>query len=140
MDRVTGAAEALPLIRTVEGRHAAAAKPWAAAMLSKAGMIRSAWLEARVEDRLAGCGLVVEDQGVQMTTLLGLDYRVPYAYFQLVYAALRHAFDSGARILRGGSGAYELKERLGFTRENCNHTVLAGNGPLFQRISRMAAG
>lgn len=139
-EKVTGAAEALPLIHTVEARHAAAAKPWAAAMLAKAGMVPSAWIEARVEEKLAGCGLVLEDQGVQMTTLLGLDYSVPYAYFQLVYAALRHAFESGARTLRGGSGAYELKERLGFARESCNHTVFSGNGRLFQRIGLMAAG
>jgi len=129
-------AEALPLIRGVERRHGSAPKPWAPDLLAAAGQADATWLEARIGPRLVGCGLLLRDGPTQMMTLLGLDDTVEYVYFQLVYAAIRCACEHNVRWLRGGSGAYELKKRLGFRLENDNFIFFSGRGGLLQTVGR----
>lgn len=132
--------EAMVLIRNVERHHGTQPNPWARGVLENASMVEATWLTAKIEERLVGCGLVLGDEDTRALTLLGLDYDVRYAYFQLVYGAIRCAIEDGARILRGGGGAYEMKHRLGFQLEDNNHVSFVGRGPLFRRLGLWAAG
>jgi hypothetical protein len=129
--------EALTLIRAVEKRHNSMPKPWARALLERAGGGNAAWLSASQEGRLVGCGLILNDNQVHLATLLGLDYRLEYVYFQLMYAAIEQAIEHQAKALRGGSGAYFFKQRLGFDLENNHHLVFSGCGQAFQSIGNL---
>ena len=129
-------ARALGLIREVEARHQSMPKPWVNDLLAQAEGPNTAWLAAYQKETLVGCGLILRDGPVHMATLLGLDYSVEYAYFQLMYAAIQNAMQAGARALRAGSGAYAFKKHLGFELEDNNHLVYAGCGPLFQTVGR----
>lgn len=115
--------QALVLIHTVERRHNSDPSPWTRRMLENIGMVDATWLVAEVEGRLVGCGLLLGDGGYRFLASLGLDYDVEYVYFQLMYEAIRGAIEAGARVLRGGSGAYEMKRRLGFDLESNNHVM-----------------
>jgi predicted N-acyltransferase len=77
----------------------------------------SVMLLARRNDEIVGCGLLVHDQGVMGLAMLGLDYNHQYVYFQLFYEAIRYAIENGIKVIRGGSGAYDFKRRLGFRDE-----------------------
>jgi hypothetical protein len=79
------------------------------------------------------------DGGARIMTLLGRDYGVDYAYFQLIYTAIRCAIEEGAGFLRGGSGAYDMKQRLGFQLESSNYIVFSGGGKVLQKFGRWAA-
>ncbi len=114
---VTAADDALRLIRHVEAHHHTAPNPCARAMLEQIEMIEGTWLAAEIDGRLVGSGLLLPDRGAWTLALLGLDYEVQYTYFQLMYAAIRHVIELGGSVLRGGSGAYEFKQRLGFQVE-----------------------
>jgi len=73
----------------------------------------------------------LSDGTAQTATLLGLDYEVSqwiYVYYQLIYAVVRCAIESGCRELYGGGGAYELKRRLGFKVLPDDYMVLAPTG------------
>ncbi|KAF0107883.1 MAG: hypothetical protein FD146_1514 [Anaerolineaceae bacterium] len=129
----------LPLIRNVEKKFGAASNPWARGMMEHMDMVESTFLEARIGSRLVGCGLLVYDNGAQMAAALGLAEGVPYVYFALVYESLREAFEKKVRLLRWGSGAYEVKQRLGFNREQNNSIALAGIRPLSRFIARLAS-
>ncbi|GAB4505081.1 MAG: hypothetical protein Fur0043_20760 [Anaerolineales bacterium] len=119
---------ALTLIRAVEARHGNMPNPWVRNLLENMPLVGGAWLEARRGDQLVGGGMLLEDNGAQMTTALGLAADVPYVYFLLVYASLAAAFEKKVRCLRWGSGAYAFKQRLGFTLERNNHAMAAGVG------------
>jgi predicted N-acyltransferase len=125
--------EALALIRGVEQRFGSTENPWARAMLERLEMVGGTFLEARIEGRLVGCGLVLQDNGAQMNATLGLAKDVAYVYFMLVYESLKLAFDDHMRLLRLGSGAYEVKEQLGFSREENNWLLLSAANPLVQK-------
>ncbi len=127
---------ALALFRNVEGRHDAAPDPWARAALGNAHLVDATWLTAEVEGQIVGSGLLLRDGEVGQLKYLGLDYEVQYAYFQLVYAALQAAIESDLRVLVGGAGAYEMKQRLGFELVDTNYVVFAGRGPLLGRLGR----
>lgn len=120
----------LPLIRSVEQKHSATPKPWARAMLENAARLPSIWVSACIdssqEQKLVGCGLLLSDRGVYIATLLGLDYTYSYVYFHIFYRAIQSVIEQGGRMLRAGSGAYEFKQRLGFTIEENNHLNFAG--------------
>lgn len=131
--------DALVLIRNVERHHNSTPNPRARTTLESAEMVNATWLTAQIEDCLVGCGLVLGDGDTRILALLGLDYSVRYAYFQLVYEAVRSVIEGGARVLRGGGGAYPMKERLGFELENDNFVVFAGVGSLLQRLGRWVA-
>lgn len=130
---------ALALIRNVEERYSSSPNPWMRALLENIGVVNGTWLEAHIEERLVGCGLIVEDQSVQLTTGLGLADDIPYVYFLLIYASLEAAFARKVNWLRWGTGAYEVKQRLGFELEQNNNSVLFGVNPLTRLIIRLAA-
>jgi predicted N-acyltransferase len=131
--------QAMTLIRNVERRHGSSPHPWARAMLKHAHMVDAIWLTAEIGERLVGCDLLFGDGDTWVMTLLGLDYEVEYVYFQLMYAPIRCAIEKGAQTLWGGSGAYEMKQRLGFQVEAQHHVVFAGRGPWFHRLGRRVA-
>jgi len=130
---------ALPLIRNVEARHGAAPKPWARNMLENLAGIDATWIQVSLKGRMVGCGLMLADGDARLATLLGLDYSVPYVYFQIMYAAISESIVQGARLLRAGSGAYEFKQRLGFVTETNNHLCFAGQTRLFSRLGQLAS-
>jgi predicted N-acyltransferase len=130
---------ALTLIRNVEDRYSSAHNPWTRGLLENIQMIDGTWLEARIDQRLVGCGLIMEDQDAQLTTALGLAEDVPYVYFLLVYASLEDAFAKQVKVLRWGSGAYEVKQRLGFEMEQNNNSVIFGTNLLTRWLGKMAA-
>ncbi|HSL30125.1 MAG TPA: GNAT family N-acetyltransferase [Anaerolineales bacterium] len=129
---------ALKLIRNVETRHGSAPNPWTRSLLENIELIGGRWLEARIGQKLVGCGLILEDNQTQMTTALGLEKDARYAYFRLVYASLEDAFERNMRWLRWGTGAYEVKERLGFQLEQDNFVILSGINRLTNLIITIA--
>ena len=130
---------ALSLIRKVEYRYSSSPNPWLANMLKNIEMVDGIWLEAHIDEKLVGCGLIVNDKNVQITTALGLADNIPYVYFLLIYASLESAFKRKIEWLRWGTGAYEVKQRLGFELEQNNHSVLTGTNQLTRFLSRIAA-
>lgn len=131
--------QALALIGSVERKHASAPVPWTRALLENFDLVGGTWLTARVGERLVGCGLSLSDNGAQMNTALGLAEDTPNAYFALLYESLRLAFKSGVRLVRLGSGAYDVKRRLGFQVENNAYVMAASPNPVLQQlINRMA--
>jgi predicted N-acyltransferase len=130
---------ALTLIRNVEHRHDNVQNPWTRSLLENIASIGGTWLEAKIGERIVGGGVLLEDNRAQMTTAIGLTEKIPYAYFLLVYASLEIAFKRQVRLLRWGSGAYEVKQQLGFTLEGNNHTAVAGVNFWTRLISRAFA-
>jgi predicted N-acyltransferase len=133
------AEQAMALIHNVDRHHNSPSYPWGQVILENVHMVDNVWLTAEVGGRLAGCGLLLGDGDMRFLALLGLDYAVEYAYFQLIYEAIRGTLEDGIRVLRGGSGAYTIKQRLGFELEDNHHVVFASKGALFQRLGRWAA-
>jgi hypothetical protein len=130
--------EALTLIRRVERRFRAAPNPWMRGLLENAPMIGGVWQEVRRHGRLVGCGLLLEDNGVMFATALGLAGDISYAYFLLIYSCLQEAMARQVKILRLGSGAYDVKRRLGFVLEDNNHTAIRARTPLLHRLAKLA--
>lgn len=130
---------ALTLIHNVDRHHRSPSHPWGRELLEKAHLVDATWITASIGERMVGCGLLLGDGDVRFLALLGLDYEVQYVYFQLVYAAVEQAIESGVRILRGGSGAYEMKLRLGFQLEDNYYAVFSGRGALLHKLGRWAA-
>lgn len=126
--------EALRLIRNVERTHGALPNPWAYRALEQMDQVNGVYLTASIGETLVGCGLLLEDNASQTTSLLGLADDVPYAYFMLVYESLRVAFEHKVRSLRWGSGAYDVKERLGFSREDNGWLAFSAASPFLQRL------
>jgi predicted N-acyltransferase len=133
---VTDVERALVLVHNVEHHHNSTPNPYARWMLENAEMVDATWLTAEIEGRIVGCGLLLGDAGMSFLALLGLDYEVRYAYFQLIYAAIRRAIETGTKVLRGGGGAYEIKQRLGFEIESDNHLVFTANNSLLRWVTR----
>ena len=139
MERISDVQEALDLIRLVEKRHDSPPNLWAQAMLENLEMINGACIEARMNEKLVGCGLSFEDNRTQLTATLGLANDVPGVYFQLIYASLQDAFARNVRLLRWGSGAYDVKRRLGFELEDNNNAVFISANSLVNFIMRKFA-
>ena len=131
--------KALELIHIVEERYGSTPNPWTQGMLEHLHMVDGTWLAAQIDDQLVGCGLMLEDQGVQLTTALGLAADIPYVYFRLVYASLETALTRQVRLLRWGTGAYEVKRRLGFEMEKNNYSILMGTNRLTDWLARRVA-
>ncbi|RJP52152.1 MAG: GNAT family N-acetyltransferase [Anaerolineaceae bacterium] len=125
--------DAIRLIREVEIRHGAQPNPWMRPMLLNMEMVGGSLLTADIDGRLAGCGLLLEDNNVQMATALGLAPQTPYVYLMLVYEGIRMALERGTASLRWGSGAYELKRQLGFEPEDNGVVAFAPIQPLFRK-------
>jgi hypothetical protein len=137
--RVSDLDASIKLIRDVERRYASLPNPWVRSLLENIEMMGGTWLEAHIGKRLVGCGLILEDNCAQMTTALGLAENETYIYFLLVYAGLEAAFEKHVRLLRWGTGAYEVKHRLGFEVEGDNFLTLCGTNSLTDLISQLAA-
>jgi hypothetical protein len=116
---------ALSLVENVSIWHGSAPNPWIRGLLENFSMIDGTWLEIHKDKKLVGCGAVVRDNRFQLATALGLEDDVPGGYFHLLYAALEEAFKNNVRLVRFGSGAYDVKRRLGFHLENTNHAMIS---------------
>ena len=127
---------ALQLIRHVEHRHGALPNPWVHPMLEHMQMINGELLTATIDNRLVGCGLLLEDNDAQMTSTLGLAENVPYVYFMLAYESLKLAFEHKVHMLRWGSGAYDVKRRLGFSFEDNGSLAFAAVSIHWQKALR----
>ncbi len=129
----------LRLMGNVSRKFSSAANPWMRGLLENLQMVDSTWLEVRRGNDVVGCGALVRDNGVQLATALGLAENIPYAYFLLIYATIEEAISCGVRTLRLGSGAYDVKRRLGFKLEKNNYIVLTGAGPLSRGVAHLAS-
>jgi hypothetical protein len=123
--------KALELIDNVSIWHGSAPNPWMRGLLENFSMVDGTWIEIHKEGKLAGCGAVVRDNQFQLATGLGLEDDVPGGYFLLLYTALQEAFEHNVRLVRLGTGAYDVKRRLGFHLEDTNHAMVmvAGSSP-----------
>ncbi|MDI6770520.1 MAG: GNAT family N-acetyltransferase [Anaerolineales bacterium] len=130
---------ALALVRNLEKKHNSASNPWARGMLENIKAADGAFLEARIGERLVGCVLIFEDNRVQMIAAMGLAGDVPGVYFQLIYASLQAAFERKVRLLRWGSGAYDVKRRLGFELDQNNYVVFYGRNPIYTLLGQLLA-
>ena len=130
--------EALRLIRDMERRFGSAPNPWMAGMMKNLHLVEGTWLTAEIYGRLVGCELALQDHGAQVVSALGLADDMPYAYFALGYEDIRLAIETGAGALYWGSGAYDVKERLGFSPYPNNLVAFAGLGAAPRVISRVA--
>ena len=88
----------------------------------------------------ATSGLLMGDGAARILTCLGLDYDVQYVYFQMVYAAIRCAIENNVQLLRGGGGAYEFKQRLGFEPVNNTQIAVVSSNAVFVNLMRRLAG
>jgi len=128
---------ALNLIHGVEARHQSANNPWSRGMLEHMHMVDSTWLEVHQEQRLVGCGLLLRDNKVQFATALGLAEDIPNVYFLLIYATLQIAFEEKVRRIHLGSGAYDVKRRLGFEVEDNNAVLFYTPNPALKLFGRL---
>ena len=119
---------ALELIKNVSIWHGSAPNPWMRGLLENFSMVDGTWIEIHKEGKLAGCGAVVRDNQFQLATGLGLEDDVPGGYFLLLYTALQEAFEHKVRLVRFGTGAYDVKRRLGFHLEDTNHAMVTMAG------------
>jgi len=133
---VTDLDRVLELVRNVDHRHQNAPNPWVRNLLKNFGEVQGTWIEAHIGDRLVGGGLLLEDNGAQMTTTLALDDNVPYLYFMILYTGLEVAFKNHVRMLRWGSGAYEVKKQLGFELEYNNYLSFCASSSLLQKVGQ----
>jgi len=119
---------AIALIENVSIWHGSAPNPWTRGLLENFSMTDGTWLEVRKENNLVGCGAVIRDNRFQLATSLGLEDDVPSGYFLLLYTALQEAFEHNVRLVRFGSGAYDVKRRLGLHLEDTNHAMISMAG------------
>jgi hypothetical protein len=130
---------ALKLIKNVSIWHGSAPNPWMRGLLENFSLIDGTWLEIHKDDLLVGCGAVVRDNQFQLALALGLEDDVPGGYFLLLYSALKEAFEHNIRLVRFGTGAYDVKRRLGFHLEDTNHAMVAMAGltaPLVRKLAK----
>lgn len=127
---------ALKLIRNVSIWHGSAPNPWMRGLLENFSLIDGTWLEIRKDGELVGCGAVIRDNKFQLATALGLEDDVPGGYFMLLYAALQEAFEHKVRLIRFGTGAYDVKRRLGFHLEDTNHAMVSMAG-ITKQLARL---
>lgn len=133
---VTDLERVMELIGSVDQRHQNAPNPWLRSLLENFDQVQGTWIEAHIGDRLVGGGLLLEDNDALMPTALALEYDVPYIYFMLIYAGLKIAFEKQVRLLRWGSGAYEVKKQLGFELEQSNYLVFCAENRILQKVGQ----
>ncbi len=117
-----------PITVSEPGTYMSAPNPWMRGFLENFSMIDGTWIEIHKEGKLAGCGAVVRDNHFQLATGLGLEDDVPGGYFLLLYTALQEAFEHNVRLVRFGTGAYDVKRRLGLHLEDTNHAMVTMAG------------
>lgn len=128
----------LKLINNVSIWHGSATNPWTRSLLENFSLTDGTWLELRKEGELVGCGAVLRDNKFQLTSSLGLEDDVPGGYFLLLYTALQEAFEHKIRLVRFGSGAYDVKRRLGLHLEDTNHAMITMAGIMSRAAKRLA--
>jgi len=131
---------AIKLIRNVSIWHGSAPNPWTRGLLENFSMIDGTWLQLHKDGKLVGCGAVMRDNKFQLATALGLEDDVPGGYFLLLYAALQEAFEHGVRLVRFGTGAYDVKRRLGLHLEDTNHAMATVAGFKARAAKKLATG
>lgn len=130
---------ALRLIRNVEIKHSTAPNPYAGSLMDEAASVDGKWLVVEQEDRMVGCGLILEDNNDIMLTLLGLENGVQQVYFSLMYGAIRYAIENGLSGLHGGGGAYYFKSRLGYTLMKNNYIKVYAANRVLSHLGRYLA-
>ena len=130
--------EARTLIQNVERRYGNLFNPWFVEMVKYFSMVGGVMLTVETEGKVVGCELILGDGDEQLVTALGLDYAEPDIYFLLNFADIRYAIESGTRLLHWGSGAFDVKRRLGFQIERNDYVVFSGVGAVTKLISRLA--
>jgi len=137
---VPDVAAALELINNVDRRYGNPPNPWMRRLLENIGMVDGTWLDARQNGELVGGGALFEDNGAQLTTALGLADNAPYVYLLLTYASLEEAFKRKVELLRWGSGAYDVKEQLGFQVDVNDFIVISSGNFFLKKLSQWLAG
>jgi len=130
---------AMKLINDVSIWHGSAPNPWTRKMLENFSMIDGTWLEIHKGEELVGCGAVLRDNKFQIATSLGLADDVPGGYFLLLYSALQEAFEHKVRLVRFGSGAYDVKRRMGFHLEDTNHAMISMASMMSRAMKRLSS-
>ena len=126
-------------IRNVENQHKSPPNPWVASTIKNAGMVNATWFTARSRGKTVGSLLTFQEKENGLLSLIGLDYAVPHAYFQLLYEAIRSAIGKGMQSLWGGAGAYQFKQSMGFELVNNTWAVFAGRRKYLQILGRLTA-
>jgi predicted N-acyltransferase len=139
-NQVTAVDEALALVRATEQHHGSMPHPNARLVLEHMPLVGGRWLAACQNGRLVGSGLLLNDNGSWAMKFLGLDYNVRYVYFQLIYTAIQEVINAGGDRLVGGTGAYELKERLGFQPQNNTYIGFMSRSRLLRWLGRHLSG
>lgn len=132
--------EPLRLINNVSRHHHSPPEPWARAALENMEQIGATWVAVEVQGKMVSGGLVLQDGDYGAWRLLARDYDVSFSYFATVYEALHCAVDSGVKVLRGGSGAYEFKQSLGFKMEANQYVMATTGNPALRWLGRRLAG
>ena len=129
-------AQILPLVRNVEKQHGAPINPWTESLLLNMDKVKSTLLTASdANGKVVGCMLFLEDGSGQIATAFGRQQDMPYVYLGLFYEGIRIAMEHKIKFLRWGSGAYELKRRMGFTLEDNGAIAFTFLHPLLQNLS-----
>ncbi len=124
------------MVHATEGKHGSAPNPWTKGLLAHMEMAGGTLLVATREGEMTGCGLLFEDNGAQLATALGHTQGSDYTYFLLAYAALEVGFSQAVKTLRWGSGAYEVKRRLGFVPEDNGRYAFVFTHPLMTKFEK----
>lgn len=130
---------ALALIHHVARKHNSPPNPWTRGLLTNLSMIDGTWFEVHQGKKLVGSIVTMRDNKTQIATALGLEPDIPFVYFMLIYASIKEAFDQRVKQFRLGSGAYEVKRRLGFQVEDTNHAMAAASGAMARGLVRLSS-
>jgi hypothetical protein len=103
-------------------------------------MVKGTFLTASINEKIVGCGLLVEDNNAQMASALGLSGDIPYVYLMLVYEGIKLALEHKLHLLRWGSGAYDVKQRLGFIPEDNSVSAFAPIHPFAGKLAGWSTG
>jgi predicted N-acyltransferase len=122
------------MVHATESKHGSEPNPWTKGLLANMEMAGGILLVATRNGEMTGCGLLFEDNGAQLATVLGHTQDSDYTYFLLAYKAIEVAFAQAVKTLRWGSGAYEVKRRLGFVPEDNGRYAFIFTHPLVTKF------
>ena len=122
------------MVESTERKYGSEPNPWTKGLLAHMDMVGGILLLATREGEITGCGLLFEDNGAQLATALGHAQSNDYTYFLLAYTGIELAMAQGVKALRWGSGAYDVKRRLGFLPEDNGRYAFTFTHPLVTRI------
>jgi len=108
----------LPLVNNMEKIYGSSLNPWMGNMHRYMEMVSGQVVTVRTGGELAACGLLLHDNDVQLTTAFGRASDAPFIYMAVIYESLELAFERKVKAFRWGSGAYDLKKKLGFEVED----------------------